>query len=300
MPRVSVIVPAHDAADVIAEGLTSVLAQTYDDWELVVCDDASGDDTAERAAAVSPRVRVVRSAINRGPAGARNLALREATGELMAFLDADDWWTPRYLERQVARYDAASAEPGPPVGLVACDARIALGGGRFAPGTYYDQFPRVEPVTVERLLRRDVLYMSCLVPYAVGEAEGWFDEVLFGTEDHGLWLKIAESGHRIVVNREALAVYRRAEGSVSSDVGRQGHNNQKTLHLALARDRLTARQRRIARAELRYNRALEAVGRAAMGGEGLRPVLAALPTVLWVAATRPEHWGAWLRALRGR
>src|SRR4051794_40590064 len=92
MSRVTVVIPAHNSADVIEDGLRSVLAQTYDDWEVVLADDASADDTAARAAAVSPRVRVVRTDTNLGPAGARNLALEHATGELVAFLDADDWW----------------------------------------------------------------------------------------------------------------------------------------------------------------------------------------------------------------
>src|SRR3954447_14974934 len=153
MKRVSVIMPAYQSAAVIGDALRSVLAQTYDDWELIVADDASEDDTADVAAAVSSRVRVVRAQVNRGPAAARNLALRQASGELVAFLDADDWWTPHYLERQVGRYDAAIDEPGPPVGLVACDAQVWTEDGGYAARTYYGQFRKVEPVTVERLLR---------------------------------------------------------------------------------------------------------------------------------------------------
>jgi glycosyltransferase involved in cell wall biosynthesis len=302
MPRVSVIVPAHDSADVLPQSLGSVLAQTYGDWEAIVCDDASSDDTAERAAAFGERVRVIRSEVNRGPAGARNVALRHATGELVAFLDADDWWEPEFLERQVARYDAESARPGPPVGIVAADARIHAGDG-VLPHTYLDQFRAVEPLTLERVLRRDVIYVSCLVPRAAGELVGWFDEELFGTEDHGLWIKILERGYRAVLTREPLCHYRWSAGSVSSDVARQGHNNQRTYRLAIARGRLTPRQRRIARAELRYNRALEAVASAAFGGGGhlaaARRLARELPLLATVVLTRPHHWIDWARALRG-
>lgn len=303
MTRVSVIVPAHNASGVIEQALRSVVRQTYTNWEIIVADDASGDGTAAVAASVSDRVRVVATPRNLGPAGARNVALREAGGELMAFLDADDWWLPEYLERQVGLYDAAPVTP--PVGIVSCNARIAAGDGTFAPFTYHDQFRRgVEPVTVERLLRRNVVFVSCLVPSAVGAEVGWFDEHLFGTEDHGLWLKITERGYRVLVNHQPLAVYRRTEGSISSDIARQARNNRLTLTTAMRRGRLTARQRRIVAQELRYNRALEAVGGAVLSpgtaAQRAGRVLQALPVVVLVLVTRPRNWGDWWRALRGR
>ena len=303
MPRVSVVIPAYNAEAVIADSIGSVLAQTYDDWELIVGDDGSTDATAERARALSPRVQVTRAERNGGPAAARNTALERATGELIAFLDADDWWQPDFLERQVARYDAETAAGGPPVGIVACDARIRLPDGEDAPGTYYDQFRELEPPTLERLLRRNFLYVSALVPRAVGEEAGWFDPGLFGTEDHDLWIKILERGNRAVINHRVLCTYRRTEGSISLDLARQAANNRLTYRRALDRGRLTPRQRRIARSELRYNRAMQAVAEAAFGAEPPRRKVAALARsagpLLLVAATRPRHWGEWLRVLRG-
>ena len=304
MPRVSVVIPAYDAEPVIADSIGSVLAQTYDDWELIVGDDGSSDATAERAAACSPRVQVVPAERNGGPAAARNRALERATGELVAFLDADDLWLPDYLERQVARYDAETAAGGPPVGLVACDARIRLPGGDDAAGTYADQFRGgVAPLTLERVLRRNVVYISALVPRAAGEEVGWFDPGLFGTEDHDLWIKLLERGRRAVLNDRVLCVYRRTEGSISRDLGRQAANNQLTYRRALERGRLSPRQRRIARSELRYNRAMGAVAGAAFGGGPLPRRAAALARaagpLLVVAATRPRQWGDWLRVLRG-
>src|SRR4051812_27552998 len=86
VPRVSVIIPAHDAAAFIEQTLASVAAQSYADWEVILTDDASADDTAQRAAAAPARAQVVRSEHNLGPAGARNLALERASGELVALL----------------------------------------------------------------------------------------------------------------------------------------------------------------------------------------------------------------------
>jgi glycosyltransferase involved in cell wall biosynthesis len=297
VPRVSVIVPAHDSAAWIDETLASVAAQTYGDWELIVADDASSDDTAERASRHPAGARVVGSERNLGPAGARNLALEHALGELVAFLDADDLWLPGYLESQVARFDAEAARPGPPVGLVACDARLRGPDGDL-PGTYLGQFRRaVEPLTLERVLARNCIYVSTLVPAAVGAEVGWFAPELFGTEDHDLWVRILETRRRAVLNDEVLAVYRKGAGSVSSNIARQGANNQKTYRRALDRGRLTRRQARVARRELRYNRAMEAMAAAWFDRSPGRAVRS-LPNMVWVALTRPDQWREWFAVLR--
>ena len=92
MPRVSVIIPAYNSADTIAATIASIAGQTYEDWEIVVGDDASTDDTAAVARAADPRVTVVTGESNGGPAAGRNLAVEVAQGELLALLDADDRW----------------------------------------------------------------------------------------------------------------------------------------------------------------------------------------------------------------
>lgn len=297
MPRVSVIVPAHNSAAWIDETLTSVAAQTFRDWELIVTDDASSDDTAERADRHPAGGTVVRSDRNLGPAGARNFALEYATGELVAFLDADDLWLPYYLESQVRRHDLEAARPGPAIGLVACDALLRGPDGDL-PGTYLAQFRhKIEPLTLERVLSRNCIYVSTLVPAEVGAEVGWFEPDLFGTEDHDLWLRILETGRRAVLNDQVLAVYRRAPDSVSANIARQGANNQKTYRRALARGRLTPRQARVARRELRYNRAMEAMAAAWFDRSPGRAVRS-LPNMVWVAVTRPDCWREWFAVLR--
>lgn len=292
MPRVSVIVPAYRAEGFIARTIASVRAQTYTDWEVVVADDASPDETTARAKAAG--AIVVRGERNQGPAGARNLALQRASGALMAFLDADDEWLPGYLASQVAAFDDAGAG----VGLVACDARVLTATGMSAY-TYFDQFAEpVDPLTLERLLRGCCIGPWALVPRAVGEQVGWFDPELFGTEDHDLWLRILERGHRAVVNPEVLAVYRHVEGSVSSNVASQGANNQKTYANALARGRLGPAERKVAEDGLRYNVAMQAVAQARFQRHP-GPALCRLPTLARVAVTRRDLWRQWARVLRG-
>jgi glycosyltransferase involved in cell wall biosynthesis len=96
-PTVSVITPAFNAAPYVRETLDSVLAQTFTDFEVIVVDDGSTDETAaivDWYAQRDPRVRVVRQA-NRGIAAARNTAIAHARGRFLALLDSDDLWFPR-------------------------------------------------------------------------------------------------------------------------------------------------------------------------------------------------------------
>jgi glycosyltransferase involved in cell wall biosynthesis len=114
MLKVSVIIPAYNYANYIAAALDSVLQQTYPAHEIIVVDDGSTDDTAKVLSTYEDRVRVVRKK-NAGVAAARNTGMEMATGDLLAFLDADDLWLPRKLERQVQCFEADEE-----VGLVHC------------------------------------------------------------------------------------------------------------------------------------------------------------------------------------
>lgn len=120
-PLVSVMMPAFNAAETIQFALASLLAQTYENWECIVVDDGSKDDTAARAVSIKdPRIRFIRSQSNLGEAAARQRALEESGGELLAMLDADDWYYPDKLEKQIAFIIAE-----PDVALVSCGMAIS-------------------------------------------------------------------------------------------------------------------------------------------------------------------------------
>ena len=108
-PRVSVIIPLYNRAHTIGRCLESVYRQSLDDLEIIVVDDASQDGGLGRLPRIDPRVRVIRHAVNRGAAAARNTAIRAARGDYVALLDSDDEWLPEKLAVQVARLEALGA-----------------------------------------------------------------------------------------------------------------------------------------------------------------------------------------------
>ena len=105
---VSIIMPSYNTAQYIDKSIKSVINQTYQNWELIIVDDASDDNTDEvvNAFLIDGRIRYFKNERNSGAAISRNKALREAKGKWIAFLDSDDLWSPEKLERQIAFMEA--------------------------------------------------------------------------------------------------------------------------------------------------------------------------------------------------
>ena len=296
MPRVSVIIPAYNAERHLADALRSVEAQTYGDWEVVVADDASSDATAAIAESF-PRIALVRSATNVGPAGARNLAIEQSGGELVALLDSDDTWLPNYLEEQVRIYDKSRDAK---VGIIACNARI-LGADGLEEWTYLERYGIPGEVTLSDLLEFNPIFVGAMVPRAVVNEVGGFSTECFGTEDHDLWIRIVERGYRVVTNPTPLAVYRLgAHDSVSSSLLGMARTTQATYRRALERGNLTPEQERVARCKLRFNRAVEVVvaARTDAGRLDWGRLARSFPLLLSVAVRDPRSWRRWLRVVR--
>jgi hypothetical protein len=163
LPKVSVLVPTHNYERYIEQSVQSALDQDYppDRLEVVVVDDGSTDRSGEliqRMVDRNPgRIRFVTQE-NRGQIGTIDRARREATGELVAFLDADDVWLPDKTRKQVAAFQA---EPG--VGLVFCDMTTIDEHGRTLKTTVFDPGePRLDPVWLHaRVLRTNIIYGGC-------------------------------------------------------------------------------------------------------------------------------------------
>ena len=203
-PTVSVIIPAYNAAGFVDRAIESALAQTHPPLEILVIDDGSKDATSEVVARWAPPVRLLQQQ-NGGPAAARNHGAREARGEWLAFLDADDRWLPEKLARQLA-----SAKT-PDVALVY--SRPPMHAGRvISPMADFDTlWQRNFLITSAVMVRRDVF-----------KRHDGFDEerALIGVEDYNLWLRMAAAGERLVLCPEAHVIYSPAPGSLTSQVER--------------------------------------------------------------------------------
>jgi glycosyltransferase involved in cell wall biosynthesis len=211
-PIISVIVPAYNTTNFIAEAIDSVFAQTFTDFEVIVVNDGS-PDTAELEHVLAPyreRIQYFRQE-NRGLAGARNTGTQHAQGEYLAFLDSDDCWLPDYLASQMKLF-----EETPSLDVVYSDA-WHFGNPALAGKTYMQTCPSKGPVTLESLIREDCqVIASCSVArrQTVVDA-GLFDESFRRSEDYDLWLRILYKGGRIAYQKKVLARYRSRPGSLS-------------------------------------------------------------------------------------
>lgn len=203
---VSIITPAYRAARFVGETIRSVQAQTWTNWEMLIVDDCSPDDTCavvEAAAAGDARVRLIRQPQNGGPAAARNAALAAARGRWLAFLDSDDLWLPEKLERQLHFQRKHGAR------LTFTEfRRISEDGSRTG-----------RRVTVpERLDYRGLLGNTAIATSTViADRAQTGDIVMKKTyyDDFACWLQLLRNGGHAHGLREDLMRYRVAGGSVS-------------------------------------------------------------------------------------
>lgn len=212
MPRVSVIVPTYNRERTLAAALTSVLAQTYQDFEVVVADDGSTDGTAAFLESLDDRIRHVALEHSGLPARARNAGLARSSGEYVAFLDSDDEWLPHKLTQQI---DALDREPS--VSLVCSNAVVVNGTDPQSGGEAAEMQIDQRPTYLDLLESNFVVTSTAVVRRAGLDVVGGFSEepILRGVEDYDLWLRLSRhAGVRFL--SDALAVYRRHESSLSN------------------------------------------------------------------------------------
>ena len=247
-PRVSVIIPTHNSAPTIGRALASVLSQSYQPFEIIVVDDGSGDDTVRIVEAdPSPQIRVMRLTECAGAAGARNAGIEAASGELVAFLDADDAWHPAKLERQVALIQSSDRYV-----FVACASEEFAVDGEDLGDTFRGRRPLSGPDGWKGLLACNTVATPTVLVWRRHLVElGGFNRALEIGEDQDMWIRLALRGE-IGYLPECLAyVYTRANSL--SDRGFREHIAV-TLrmvegHVAALRDRLTAAEIRAIRGE---------------------------------------------------
>jgi glycosyltransferase involved in cell wall biosynthesis len=189
MPSISVVIPTYNMARYLGRAIQSVLDQTFTDFELIVVDDGSDDDTPElmKDILLDSRVRYAKQE-NLGLPSARNTGIEAARGKYIAFLDADDFWCKEKLERQFN-----TLEENPHVGVVYCGSMFVDEAGELLPHRWLS--PPSEFTLYEELLYANVVEgsgSSVLVRKECFEDVGLFDEALRGCEDQDMWRRLAE------------------------------------------------------------------------------------------------------------
>jgi glycosyltransferase involved in cell wall biosynthesis len=283
MKSVAAIIPTYNHGLLLPRAIESVLQQTHAVTEIIVLDDGSRDNTPEVVVPYLSRIRYVRQE-NRGLSAARNAAIRLATSEWIALLDADDYWLPRKIAAQLA---TAAAAP-----------RAAL-----VYNTVYLEYPQGQrllvPATPIDQLWPNLRFRNCvtgsgsavLMKRAEAIDAGLFDEGLTACEDWDLWIRLAVT-HEFACVQEPLAVISELPGSMSKHPGRMLENTQRimdrSLLLGLRGVKRRVWRRRIWAAAL-YSAALAA--RHAPGAAARRFLLQSL--MHWPSpAFQPGRWAA--------
>lgn len=206
---VSVIMPAYNSEAFISEAIQSVIDQTYPNWELLVIDDASSDSTLkiiQKYSETDNRIRIFNNSVNKGTCQTRNKGTEGATGDFIAFLDADDQWKPEKLQKQLEILSHQN--------IAACFSSYDLISEN---GESLNKRVEALPVlTYEKLLKANY----------VGNLTGVYSAKVLGKiycpeirkrQDWALWLKVIEEGGPMEGIRESLANYRIRKNSISNN-----------------------------------------------------------------------------------
>ncbi len=203
---VSIIMPSYNTARYIGESIQSVLSQTYTEWELIIVDDCSTDNTDEvvKPFLVDKRIRYLKNEKNSGAAVSRNYALREAKGKWIAFLDSDDLWHPQKLEKQLLfmkenDYHFSYTK------YIEIDEK-SCPNGKIVSG----------PSKVNKRRMRDYCYMGCLTVMYDAKITGLIQIAdIKKNNDYAMWLKVCKKADCYLLD-EVLAKYRKRNGSISN------------------------------------------------------------------------------------
>ncbi len=213
-PSVSVVISTYNRAHLVERAIRSVLNQTYRDFELIVVDDASGDNTREVVDNFhDERIRYMRHDDNKGAPEARNTGIKKAGGRYIAFLDDDDEWLPEKLEKQMAKMREASDR----VGLIYTGSEVVEEKGKGVRKTYYPQF---KGDVSEKLLLGPLVgsVSKVLVKKECFDEVGLFDGSLKSCQDWDMWKRISDHYEFDFVVDPLTRIYLHGD-QISTDLG---------------------------------------------------------------------------------
>lgn len=231
------MIPAYNYANYLPEAVDSVLAQTHRDFELLVVDDGSTDNTRDVVTGfIDPRVRYVWQ-VNQGLSAARNTGIREARFDFVAFLDADDLWSPEHLTDAIAEF----ARRGPEFALVACSSTRIDQAGVELP-TRYPAWRGAREIDVSEIVTRTrFMPSSAIVRRAAFAACGDFDTTLRSSEDREMWIRIGAKFRIACLSQPGVRVRKHAS-NMSKHADRMRQSMQTVIERAWT-GRIVARER---------------------------------------------------------
>jgi glycosyltransferase involved in cell wall biosynthesis len=196
--QVSIVVPTYNRIAFLRDAVDSVLAQTYQDWELILVDDGSGAEMTSYLAGWSqtPRIKVLRLSHSGNPSVVRNAGIRAASGAFVAFLDSDDVWLPTKLERQISLHQSHPERRWSYVAMERIHADGTLMQGQPV-------FPTPDGAIFEQLLtlKADVSMSSLMAERELLEGIGCFDESQRYFEDYDLFTRLSLHSDASVVTQ---------------------------------------------------------------------------------------------------
>ncbi len=196
MPKVSIIIPTYNSSLFIKRTIESILAQTFTDWELLIIDDCSTDDTVNLINEFiknNQRIKLLKTEKNSGgPALPKNLGFRFSAGEFVAYLDHDDEWLPNKLEKQMSVFENSKDKN---LGLVSCGAFLVSEKNKL----FSTFIPLKKENLLPEILLRNPIYSnsSVLMKRTVIETVGERDKTMKYSEDWDMWIRIIEAGYNI-------------------------------------------------------------------------------------------------------
>lgn len=214
LPKVSVVIPTYNRAHIVGEAIRSILNQNYPNLELLVVDDGSRDDTLAALAEFGSQVRYLRKP-NGGPASARNLGVREATGEYIAFLDSDDLALPGRLHTL-----AAALTKAPKAVLAYHWFRVIDGHGRARIGRRCRLSGNVYRELLSESMKGPIYPSASMVRRETLRSIELFDESMLVADDTDFFCRLARVGEVVLIPEE-LSLLRRFGDNVSRGPGRK-------------------------------------------------------------------------------
>lgn len=216
--------PAYNSAVTINDSIQSVLNQTYSNWELIIIDDESRDNTIQvvlELEAKDDRIRLIALPKNGGLSNARNAGINVSRGKFLAFLDADDLWHERKLEAQIELH---TNHPFCKISHTNYDL-LVLGKIRSRiRGQIFDKFySKSGNLYPQILYRNNIAILSVMVDRELVLSSKGFDSGLWAFEDQDLWIKIAKQNHQFGYLDDKLCHYRVNPNGMSNKIGKYKH-----------------------------------------------------------------------------